>query len=263
MADSRSVMQEFRFLDQKRQAGALTPAEAGPPRRAPRPGRLRAAGARPWRLRRHRGRGPAPRVAAPGRPAQPAHSSATHSTSAAPRTPGAPTTPPGPPAEPEPPLADRPLLRPGHPGAGGPAAGLEPRGPRLRSRRALRRGGLDRGRLRPQRHLRLVGARRGRAAGPPTAVGDLVLDPEPAEEFDAPPAEPPPLQFGEYDAPGAPASRWASRSSRPSRRWPPSRTAAGSTTPGPSPAAAASPGAPRLRRVRRVAPGRAGAGRAR
>ena len=246
MADSRSVMQEFRFLEQKRQAGSLTSAETAPSRRAPRPGRLRGAGHRPRRLRRRRRRGPAPRVAPAGRAAQPAAggppaSRARHLHPAAGCRP-APAPVPSPQVEPDaaPPPADD-LLRSRLARPGGPAPGLESGGTRLRSRRAVRRGGLDRRRLRPERHLRLVGGRRRRASRAPRR--------SPGGSARAAEAEP--HQFGEYDA----AERrchpvTAPRAGAGRRRPPPTTAAPGSTTPARPPGRPTARGTG-LRRVRR------------
>ena len=230
MADPRSVMQEFRFLEQKRQAGSLTPAEAA--RHAelrdlvgfeqPLPARggfdVSAAAAQlresllPAGLRSR----PAGLAVRRRRPSSPV-----------PWTPPAPAEPP---VAPEPEPVRRSPLRPGHARPGGPAPGVESGGPRLRPRRALRRGGLDRGRLRPQRHLRLVGAGRGVPveSAPPSelapaerAPADLARRPRTAAQLEPAIAE---LE------PADPLRRRGARRSAPSWRRPTSRRSSSAST---------------------------------
>jgi len=193
-------MQEFRFLDQKRQAGALTPAEQA--RHAelrdlvgfeqPAPARggfdVTAAAAQ---LRES--------LLPAGLRSRPADSHAP------PPPASAPPAPPPPLAEPEPPLSADPFFDPAtlgqevRPQAWNPEApGYDPDAPYDEA--AWIAAGYD-----PSATYDWSAI--GEAAAPaPDAVGDLVLEPEPVEELHAPPAEPPPLQFGEYDAPGVPVS---------------------------------------------------------
>ena len=201
MADSRSVMQEFRFLEQKRQSGALTPAEQA--RHAelrdlvgfeePAPARggfdVTAAAAQLRESLLPAGLRSRPADAPPPPPAPAAW------------TAPAPAPPPSL-SEPEPPLSTDPFFDPAslgqevRPQAWNPdAPGYDPDAPYDEA--AWIAAGYDPNATYDWSAL-------GEAAPPaPDAVDGLALDPEPGYELV--PAEPPPA-FGEYDAPGEPIS---------------------------------------------------------
>jgi hypothetical protein len=202
MADSRSVMQEFRFLDQKRQSGTLTPAEQA--RHAelrdlvgfeqPAPARggfdVTAAAAQlresllPAGLR--------------SRPVEPVPAPAAVPAAWSPPLKAAPAPAPAAFAEPEPPLAIDPFFDPAslgqevRPQAWNPEApGYDPNAPWDEA--AWIAAGYD------------PNATYDWGDGSTPGDGAATV----ADPLDAPPAEPP-LQFGDYDAPGAPVPVLAS-----------------------------------------------------
>lgn len=223
MADSRSVMQEFRFLDQKRQAGSLTPAEQS--RHAelrdlvgfeqPAPARggfdVTAAAAQLRESLLPAGLRSRPIESLPPSPPAPAAWSPPIAAAATPVPPAF--------TEPEPPLATDPFFDPSslgqevRPQAWNPEApGYDPDAPYDEA--AWIAAGYD-----PNATYDW-GEPAPAVPDAPLAtevVGDLALDAEPSidlepalmldevQELDAPPAELP-LQFGEYDAPGAPVT---------------------------------------------------------
>jgi hypothetical protein len=222
MADSRSVMQEFRFLDQKRQAGSLTAAEqsrhaelrdlVGFEQPAPARGGFDVTAAAAQLRESLLPAGLRSRPAEPLPPSPPAPIAWTPPIAAA----TAPVSPAF--TEPEPPLATDPFFDPSslgqevRPQAWNPEApGYDPDAPYDEA--AWIAAGYD-----PNATYDWGDAAAADAPLATEVVGDLALDAEPSfdlepallldevQGLDAPPAELPPLQFGEYDAPGAPVT---------------------------------------------------------
>ncbi len=212
MADSRSVMQEFRFLDQKRRSGALTPAEearyaelsdlVGFEQPAPARGGFDVTAAAA-QLRES--------LLPAGLRSRPADAPPPPSDPLPAWTPPAPAAPPADRfAEPEPPLSVDPYFDPAslgqevRPQAWNPEApGYDPDAPYDEA--AWIAAGYDPNATYDWSAL-------GEAAPATDVASEGTVDTEPSfelepdltldsgEELTAPPAEPPPLQFGEYDA---------------------------------------------------------------
>jgi hypothetical protein len=209
MADPRSIMQEFRFLEQKRQAGSLTPAEAA--RHAalrdlvgfeqPRPARggfdVNAAAAQLRESLLPAGLRSRPLDAPPAPPA-------AETTARFPAEPAEPVEPVEPTALPEP-AADA-MFDPAsldqevRPQAWNPEApGYDPNAPFDEA--AWIAAGYD-----PNATYDWSALGDVAPSEPAEAVTPLEVEPEPELEPAVESSELPPLQFGEYDAPGPPVA---------------------------------------------------------